>query len=238
MIFFPRKIFRNFTGNFIFLRVIDLDDIEGQTYRNFLGAGAFPKDTKCQPKDSEALLKMLQTNTRCIFTLIQKLRYDKRKNYPVLSTRNDIIVIIDEAHCTQYKDLADNMRTGLPNAQYIAVTGTPLLGSRLLTNKWFRYTVSEYNFKHSIEDGATVPLFYHKRVPEVLLQNDDIKEYFAEILADENINEVNQQKLEKEFATEFGIITRDGRLERIGTDIVYHFPRRGYLGKGMVVTID
>jgi type I restriction enzyme R subunit len=238
MIFFTRKVFRNFTGNFTFLIVTDRLDLDSQIYRNFLGAGAFTKETKCLPKNSEDLRKMLQTNTRYIFSLIQQFRYDKGKQYPQLSDRNDIVVIIDEAHRSQYKDLAENLRTGLPNAQYIAFTGTPLFGSKELTNKWFGKTISEYNFKQSIEDGATVPLFYHKRVPEVLLQNDDINEDLAEILADENINDVNQQKLEREFATEFGIITRDDRLEKIASDIVYHFPRRGYLGKGMVVTID
>ena len=59
------------------------------------------------------------------------------EKYPILSKRDDIIVIVDEAHRTQYKALAENMRTGLPNAQYIAFTGTPLLGSKRLTSQWF-----------------------------------------------------------------------------------------------------
>ncbi len=238
MIFFARKIFRKFTGNYTFLIVTDRDDLDGQIYRNFLGSGAFTKDTKCRPGNSEDLRAMLQTNTRYIFTLIQKFRYDKGKQYPILSKRNDIIVIIDEAHRTQYKDLAENMRTGLPNAQYMAFTGTPLLGSRKLTNDWFGDTVSEYNFKQSIEDGATVPLFYHKRVPEVLLRNDDIDDDLADIVSDENLTEDQQVKLEKEFAQEMSVLKADNRLETIAKDIVYHLPRRGYLGKGMVVGID
>jgi type I restriction enzyme, R subunit len=238
MIFFARKIFRKFTGNYTFLIVTDRDDLDGQIYRNFLGAGVFAKDVKCRPKNSEDLREMLSTNTRYIFTLIQKFRYDKGKQYPILSTRNDIIVIIDEAHRTQYKDLADNMRTGLPNAQYIAFTGTPLLGSRKLTNEWFGSTVSEYNFQQSIEDEATVRLFYHKRVPEVLMQNDDIDEDLAEIVVDENLTVDQQDKLEKEFAQELSVLKADDRLETIARDIVYHFPRRGYLGKGMVISID
>jgi type I site-specific restriction-modification system R (restriction) subunit len=64
------------------------------------------------------------------------------------------------------------MRRGLPNAQYLAFTGTPLLGRERLTNAWFGDYVSEYNFQQSMDDGATVPLFYEKRVPEVLIQND------------------------------------------------------------------
>lgn len=238
MIFFTRKVFRKFTGNFTFLVVTDRDDLDSQIYRNFLNAGAFTKDTKCRPKNSEDLRSMLQTNTRYIFTLIQKFRYPKGQAYPLLSTRNDIIVIVDEAHRTQYKDLAENMRTGLPNAQYIAFTGTPLLGSKQLTQDWFGKTISEYNFKQSIEDEATVPLFYHKRVPEVLLQNNDIDEDLAEIVSDEDLTDDQQAKLEQEFSKEMEVIKRDDRLETIARDIVYHFPRRGYLGKGMVVSID
>lgn len=238
MIFFTRKVFRKFTGNYTFLIVTDRDDLDDQIYRNFLGAGAFPKDTKCRPKNSEELREMLGTNTRYIFTLIQKFRYDKGKEYPVLSPRNDIVVIIDEAHRTQYKDLADNMRAGLPNAQYIAFTGTPLLGSKELTNKWFGKTISEYNFKQSIDDDATRPLFYHKRVPQVLLQNDDINDDLADIVSDENLTDEQQAKLEKEFAQEMNVLKADDRLETIAKDIVYHFPRRGYLGKGMVISID
>jgi len=238
MIFFTRKIFRKFTGNYTFLIVTDRDDLDGQIYRNFLGSGVFPKSTTCRPGNSEDLRAMLQTNTRYIFTLIQKFRYDKGKQYPLLSSRNDIIVIIDEAHRTQYKDLAENMRTGLPNAQYMAFTGTPLLGSRKLTNDWFGETVSEYNFRQSIEDGATVPLFYHKRVPRVLLQNDEINDDLAEIVSDENLTEEQQVKLEKDFAQEMSVLKADDRLESIAKDIVYHFPRRGYLGKGMIVGID
>ncbi|AEE54474.1 type I restriction endonuclease subunit R [Haliscomenobacter hydrossis] len=238
MIFFARKVFRKFTGNFTFLIVTDRDDLDGQIYRNFLGAGAFAKDSKCRPKNSEDLRGMLQTNTRYIFTLIQKFRYPKGQVYPVLSLRNDIIVIIDEAHRTQYKDLAENMRTGLPNAQYMAFTGTPLLGSRKLTHEWFGDNVSEYNFQQSIQDGATVPLFYHKRVPEVLLQNDAIDDDLAEIVSDENLSDEQQAKLEREFGNELSVLKRDSRLETIAKDIAYHFPRRGYLGKGMVIAID
>lgn len=238
MIFFARKVFRKFTGNYTFLIVTDREDLDGQIYKNFLVAGAFAKDSKCRPRNSEELREMLQTNIRYIFTLIQKFLYPQGKAYPVLSYRNDIIVIIDEAHRTQYKDLAENMRTGLPNAQYMAFTGTPLLGSKELTYKWFGETVSEYNFKQSVEDGATVPLFYHKRVPQVLLQNKDLDDDLAEIASDENLTKEQQAKLEKEYAQEMSVLKADDRLETIAKDIVYHFPRRGYLGKGMIVTFD
>ena len=98
-------------------------------------------------------------------------------------------MIVDEAHRTQYAGLAENMRAGLPNANYLAFTGTPLLGRERKTNAWFGDYVSEYNFQQCVDDGATVPLFYEKRVPEVLIQNDDLNEEFYEILEDENLDD-------------------------------------------------
>ncbi|MDD5612753.1 MAG: DUF3387 domain-containing protein, partial [Gallionella sp.] len=133
---------------------------------------------------------------------------------------------------------AENMRTGLPNAQYLAFTGTPLLGRERKTNAWFGGYVSEYNFQQSMDDGATVPLFYEKRVPEVLIQNAELSDEFYEILENENLDEAQQAKLEQRFSTEVEVIKRDDRLEKIAQDIVFHFPRRGYLGKGLVVSLD
>lgn len=238
MVFYTRKIFRKLTGNFSFLVVTDRDDLDGQIYRNFLHTGVIGPKDDVRPRDSAQLRDMLGKNKRVVFTLIQKFRYEKGKDYPLLSDRDDIVVIVDEAHRTQYAGLAENMRAGLPNAAYLAFTGTPLLGRERKTNAWFGDYVSEYNFQQSVEDGATVPLFYEKRVPEVLIQNDDLNEEFAEIIEDENLDEAAQQKLEKRFAQEMAVIKVDDRLDTIARDIVYHFPRRGYLGKGIVISVD
>jgi type I restriction enzyme R subunit len=238
MIFYARKIFRKCTGNYSFLIVTDREDLDGQIYRNFLNTGTVRKAETAQPKDSEQMRRFLGENKRLVFTLIQKFRWPKGQSYPLLSERDDIIVIVDEAHRTQYKSLAENMRVGLPNAQYLAFTGTPLLGRDRKTNEWFGDYVSEYNFSQSMDDGATVPLFYQKRVPEVLNQNEALSDEFYEILEDENLDEAQQEKLERRFATELEVIKRDDRLETIARDIVYHFPRRGYLGKGMVISVD
>ena len=241
MIFYARKIFRRMTGNFTFAVVTDRDDLDGQIYRNFLNTGTVTKAEAAQPKNSEELRQYLGQNKRLVFTLIHKFRYPAGQRYPVLSTRDDIIVIVDEAHRTQYASLAENMRTGLPNANYLAFTGTPLLGrtdKQGKTEAWFGGYVSKYNFQQSMEDGATVPLYYQKRVPEVLNQNENLDEEFAEILEDENLDEAQQQKLEQQFATTMQILKRDDRLDTIARDIVAHFPGRGYLGKGMVISVD
>lgn len=238
MIFYVRKIFRKLTGNFTFVVITDREDLDGQIYRNFLNTSTVQKHEAAQPKNSKEMRKFLGQNKRLVFTLIQKFRYDKGKEYPVLSERDDIVVIVDEAHRTQYRTFAENMRAGLPKAQYLAFTGTPLLGRERKTNAWFGDYVSEYNFQQSMDEGATVPLFYEKRVPEVLIQNEALSEEFYEILEDENLDEAQQAKLEKKFSQEIEVIKRDDRLETIARDIVYHFPRRGYLGKAMVITVD
>ncbi|MBW2561772.1 MAG: type I restriction endonuclease subunit R, partial [Deltaproteobacteria bacterium] len=238
MIFLARKIFHRYTGNYTFVIVTDREDLDGQIYRNFLDTGTVHKNEAARPKDSAEMRDFLGRNKRLVFTLIQKFRFDKGKEYPKLSPRDDIIVIVDEAHRTQYASLAENMRKGLPNAQYFAFTGTPLLGRERKTNAWFGDYVSEYNFIQSVDDGATVPLFYRKRVPEVLNQNENLSDEFYQILEDENLDDKAQEKLEKEYSTEMEVIKRDDRLETIAKDIVAHFPCRGYLGKGMVVSID
>jgi len=238
MIFFSRKISRKFTGNFTFVVVTDREDLDGQIYRNFLDTGSVKKSEAVRPKNSAEMRKYLSLNKRLVFTLIQKFRWDKGKDYPLLTDRGDVIVMVDEAHRTQYKTFAENMRQGLPNAQYIAFTGTPLLGKERKTHRWFGDYVSEYNFAQSVDDGATVPLFYQKRVPEVLVQNENLDDEFYRILEDETLDEHQQARLEKEFAQEIEVIKRDDRLETIARDIVYHFTHRGYLGKGMVISVD
>lgn len=238
MVFYTRKIFRKLTGNFTFVVVTDRDDLDGQIYRNFLYTGVVAPKDDVRPRDSAQLREMLGKNKRVVFTLIQKFRYAKGRDYPLLSDRDDIAVIVDEAHRTQYAGLAENMRAGLPRANFLAFTGTPLLGRDRKTNAWFGGYVSEYNFQQSVEDGATVPLFYEKRVPEVLIQNEDLSEEFAQILEEENLDEQAQEKLEKRFAQEMEVVKREDRLDTIARDIVYHFPRRGYLGKGLVISVD
>lgn len=238
MVFLARKIKRKLEGHYTFLIVTDREDLDDQIYRNFLHAGFVTKSVKCRPKNSRELREMLTENKDCLFTLIQKFRYDKKKEYPLLSERKDIIVFVDEAHRTQYKDLAENMRAGLPNAQFMAFTGTPLFGSKQLTNEWFGSNVSEYNFIQAVQDGATLPLFYQKRLPEVQLENVTFQEDFLEIINSEGLSDDQQERLEKEYARELSVLRSQDRLKKIARDVVSHFIARGYLGKGMVIAVD
>jgi len=238
MVMFARKVKRKLHGNFTFLVITDRDDLDTQIHKNFVRTGVIGEGEECQPKNGKQLREFLQTNKSFIFTLIHKFRYEKGKQYPVLSTRDDIIVLVDEAHRTQYKDLAENMRTALPNANYIAFTGTPLLGAKRLTNQWFGNYVSEYNFAQSVADGSTVPLYYSRRVPSVGLQNDFLDDDVLDIIEEENLNDDETRLLENSASRILEVIKREDRLDKIAQDIAYHFPRRGFLGKGMVVSVD
>lgn len=239
MTMLARKIKHKCIGNFTFLIVTDRDDLDGQIYKTFLRSGFMSAEEKVQPATAAKLREELDTNKSIIFTLIHKFRPPKKgQKYPVINKRDDIIVFVDEAHRTQYKDLAENMRTGLPNAQFFAFTGTPLLGNKRLTNSWFGDYVSEYNFAESIKDNATVPLYYVKRVPEVELQNDFLESDFSEILEDENLTEAEQKRLENYYSQELEVIKRDDRLDAVAQHIVQHFPHRGFKGKGMVIAVD
>lgn len=133
--------------------------------------------------------------------------------------------MVDEAHRTQYKGLAENMRIGLPNAQYIAFTGTPLLRNEL-TKDWFGPYVSEYNFAQSIEDGATVPMFYKKSVPRVEQVNETLVGDAAQILEEENLSAEQQRKLDREYSTLLQVVKREDRLQEIARHIVRHYPYR------------
>lgn len=238
MAMYVNKINRKIDGNYTFLIITDRKDLDDQLYKNFLRTEVISEEYSSQPKNSSELREVLKTNVDFIFTLIHKFRYDKTKDYPILSERDDIVVIVDEAHRSQYKDLAENMRTGLPNAQYIAFTGTPLLGSERLTNQWFGDYVSEYNFSQAIEDGSTVPLYYSRRVPSVELINTDLDDDYLEIIENENLSPEEEERLSKRYASTQEVLKRDSRLEVVARDIAQHFPSRGYLGKAMVVSID
>ncbi|ALS38448.1 type I restriction enzyme R subunit [Enterococcus rotai] len=238
MVMYVRKIRRKFAGNYTFLLVTDRNDLDSQLIKNFVRTGVVEDTNMVKPKSGLQLRKLLKSNISMIFTTIQKFRYDKYKEFPLLSERKDIIVIVDEAHRTQYKNLAENMRKGIPNAQYIAFTGTPLLGSKQLTYDYFGNPVSEYTFNDSINDGATVPLFYTKKVPTVNLNNDLLNDEFLDIIDKEELTEEERKKLENKYRSSLNVMKRDDRLDEVAQYIVKHFPKRGFLGKGMVISVD
>ncbi len=240
MVFFSQKVLRKLPGNWTFLIITDREDLDGQIYRNFASTGAVLEDEKSVRAQSAEHLKTLLNSEdhRYLFTLIQKFRTETGETYPKLSDRSDIIVITDEAHRSQYDQFALNMRNALPNAAFIGFTGTPLMAGEERTKQVFGDYVSIYNFKQSIDDGNTVPLYYENRIPELQLTNPNLTDDMAEIIDSAELDEDQEQKIEREFAREYQLITREDRLERIAEDIVAHFMGRGVLAKAMAISID
>lgn len=240
MVFFTRKIMRSLPGDWKFVIVTDRIDLDDQIYKNFASVGAVTEPEQAIRADSkEDLQHLLRENHRYVFTLIHKFHSRDDEPFPVLSEDDDIIVITDEAHRTQYDKLAMNMRKALPNAAFIGFTGTPLIkGENEKTREVFGDYVSVYDFKQSIDDGATVPLYYENRIPELQLSNENLNEELGEILDEAMLNEKQEEKLEREFRREYHLLTREDRLRTIAKDIVDHFLNRGYLGKAMVISVD
>ncbi len=241
MVFFARKVKRKVPGNFSFLVITDRDDLDTQIHKTFIRCDVIGSKEECRPATSEKLRGYLKSNTPFVFTLIHKFRLDKKKDekkFPLLSDRDDIIVLVDEAHRTEYADLAENMRLALPNANYVAFTGTPLLGTKRLTNQWFGNYVSIYDFKQSVDDGSTVSLYYSRRVPEVGLENNFLDDDVIDVIEQNDLNEKEATLVEDSHSKILEVIKREDRLKKIAKDIAHHFPRRGFLGKGMVVCVD
>lgn len=238
MIFFSNKIFRKILGNYTFLIVTDRIDLDGQIYKNFEKTGAIT-EPNIRAKSARHLKRLLKEDHRHIFTLIHKFQTDiEENNFPVLSNRDDIIIICDEAHRTQYGNLALNLRTALPNASFIAFTATPLFIEDEKTRQVFGDYISIYNFKQSVLDRATVPLYYINRKPEVEVVNRNLNPQILKLIKEADLDEDEIEKLRKKYPNEFQIITEDSRLDVIAKDIVDHFMGRGYKGKAMVVSID
>jgi type I restriction enzyme R subunit len=237
MVFFAQKVLRKVPGNWTFVIVTDRRDLDDQIYSAFQDSGAVTAG-HVQAESGEHLRELLGENHRYVFTLIQKFRTDRGEAYPVVSERSDIIVITDEAHRSQYDTFALNMRNALPNASFLGFTGTPLMAGEERTREVFGDYVSIYDFKASIDDGATVPLFYENRIPELQLTNEDFNEDMERILEEAELDEAQERKLAREFSREYHLVTRTDRLDRIARDIVDHFMGRGFDGKAMVVSID
>jgi type I restriction enzyme R subunit len=242
MIFFSQKVLRKVPGNWTFVIVTDRRELDDQIYGNFTSTGVITEKRKKEEgphaTSSAHLRRLLSEDHRYVFTLIHKFRTERGERHPVLSERADIIVITDEAHRTQYDTLALNMRTALPNASFLAFTGTPLIVGEEKTREVFGDYISIYDFRQSMEDGATVPLYYENRTPELQLTNENLNEDMERLLEEAELDDEQEKKLEREFAREYHLITRDDRLEAVAEDIVEHFTGRGFQGKAMVVCID
>lgn len=239
MVFFAQKVLRRLEGNWTFVVVTDRVELDDQIAKTFktVGAVSEAEGETCHAASGAHLRELLRGNHRYVFTLVHKFQTPE-----ALTDRADVIVLTDEAHRSQYDTLALNMRAALPRALFLAFTGTPLIAGEERTREVFGDYVSIYDFQQSVEDGATVPLFYENRTPELQLVNPDLNDDIYRLIEDADLDAEQEQKLEKVLGRQYHLITRDDRLETVARDIVRHFLGRGTLGarigKAMVVSID
>jgi type I restriction enzyme R subunit len=235
MVFYAQKILRKIPGNWTFVIVTDrveLDDQIAKTFKACHAVSAVEADN-CHAQTGAHLRELLRGNHRYVFTLIHKFQAPE-----LLCDRRDVVVLTDEAHRSQYDTLALNMRAALPNALFLAFTGTPLIAGEERTRDVFGDYVSIYDFQQSVEDGATVPLYYENRTPALHLKNPDLNDDLYDLIEEADLDENSQRRFERELGRQYQLITRDDRLEAIAKDIVQHFLGRGFQGKAMVVSID
>ena len=239
MVAFTRKVRRKLGGNFTFLVLTDRDDLDTQIYKTFAGCGVVDHDRDpCRAGSGEDLRRLLGEHKSHVFSLIQKFHQDVNPAAGY-SRRDDVIVISDEAHRTQYGTLALNLRNALPNAGYIGFTGTPLFKDDEITRQVFGDYVSTYDFQRAVEDGATVPLYYDARGDELGVAVDDLNERIAAKLEELETDDVDvAQRLERELRRDYHVITAGRRLEQVARDFVRHYSAAWETGKAMLVCID
>lgn len=239
MVFFTRKVHRTLGGNFTFLICTDRDDLDTQIYKTFAGCGLVDNDSDpCRASSGHHLRELLDAHKAYVFTLVQKFNQDVDPEDPY-NTREDIIVITDEAHRTQYGLFSLNMRNALPNASYMGFTGTPLFKDDQITRRVFGDYVSTYDFQRAVEDKATVPLYYDSRGEKLGIATYDLNERIAKKLEELELEDADvEQRLERELKREYHIITADKRLEQVAKDFVIHYSTAWESGKAMFICID
>ena len=239
MVFFTRKIHRKLGGNFTFLILTDREDLDTQIYKTFAGCGIVDNDRDpCRASSGDHLSRLLAQHKSHIFSLIQKFNQvvNPDEGY---TRRDDVIVITDEAHRTQYGTLSLNMRNALPKASYIGFTGTPLFKDDEITRRVFGEYISTYDFQRAVEDKATVPLYYDARGDKLGVAVGDLNERIAEKLEELETEDIDvEQRLEKELKRDYHIITADKRLDQVARDFVLHYSKAWETGKAMLVCID
>lgn len=250
MVFLTEKIHRKLSASWSFVIITDRTELDDQIASTYTNCGRANSKTD-QAKNGAALRSMLRDqNRRYVFGLIQKYRERVTEHY---SDRDDIIVISDEAHRTQYGRLAQNMRNGLPRAKFLGFTGTPLIeaAEKQLTREVFGEYVSIYDFQRAVADGATLPLFYENAGEKLKIidpsVSDRIEQHInaAKMAAtlDDPWTDEKEEKLYRELARDYPILTAPTRLDKVAQDFVNHYHQRWRVvenggGKAMMVCLD
>ncbi len=236
--------------------VTDRNDLDGQLFGVFAGSGGLLGESPKQAETKDDLRKLLEDipSGGIIFTTIQKFAKKKEEHkFPQLTSRENIIVICDEAHRSQYGfkaridsktgeikyGLARGLRDALPNATFLAFTGTPISFADKNTQSVFGHYISIYDIQQAVEDKATVPIYYESRQAKLELKKDAIPIIDSreeEIFASEDELPENYKKKSKWAALE-KLVGSPPRLKQIAQDLVKHYEKRCEIqpGKALVV---
>ena len=238
MVFLARKIKRtNGLKDSTIVVVTDRIDLDKQIFGTF--NRTLSKITTPVRADKIEYMKKLLSNPQpqIIMTTIQKFQneteekavlFDGKKTiqkyaveYPVLSTKQNIIVLADEAHRSQYKDTASNMRIALPNAVFIGFTGTPIDKEDKSTKRTFGEYIDKYSIKSAVDDGATVKIVYEGRRPDLQVVGESLEELFDEAFDDKSDEE--KAAIKQKYATKRAIVESEGRINDIVVDLLHHY---------------
>ncbi|MDE1818365.1 MAG: type I restriction endonuclease subunit R [Thaumarchaeota archaeon] len=184
--------------------------------------------------------KLAVPSGKIIFTTIQKFQVTEeeregRVHYPRISDRRNIIILADEAHRSQYKKMARNLQTALPNALRVGFTGTPIDLEDRSTTDVFGEVISSYKIPDAVRDNATVQIVYEGRRVDLHLLNKFIGEDFNEITSD--LSEDQSEFLAKKWSDVKKLVEDPDRVQKIAKDVVEHFNARKkqWRGKAMLV---
>lgn len=237
MLFYARKVLKaKELENPLLLFITDRNNLDEQLYGVF---AALPIVKQARSiKDLQRTIKT--TAGGIIFATIQKFGKKKAEEYPFLTDRKNLIVIADEAHRSQYKNLAENLRKAMPNASFMGFTATPIDLKDRSTTLVFGDHISIYSMNKARTHDVVVPIYYEARLAQLHLTNEFIDEEFEEISEPVAMDPETKETLKKKYARLERLMMAEERLQKIAKDIVNHFNRRveEFKGKAMIVTIS
>ena len=224
----------------------DRNDLDDQLFGTFARCHELLRQPPVQAESRADLRAKLAVDVGgVVFTTIQKFFPDEKGDaHPVLSERRNIVVIADEAHRSQYDFIdgyARHMRDALPNASFVGFTGTPIELQDANTRAVFGDYISIYDIQRSVEDKATVPIYYESRLARLSLDESErpsIDPDFEEATEGEEVD--RKEKLKTKWAQLEAVVGAEQRLALVAQDIVTHFEERieALDGKAMVVCMS
>ena len=246
MLFYAARIVRHpVMQNPTLVVLTDRNDLDDQLFGQFQRCHEILGQTPVQADGRDKLRELLAVASGgVVFTTIQKFLPEKDAKLPALSTRQNIVVIADEAHRSQYgmiDGVARHMRDALPNASFIGFTGTPIEKTDANTRAVFGDYVSIYDIQRAVADKATVLIYYESRIAKLSLNAAALPKLdaeFAEITEAEE--EYGREKLKTKWAALEALVGDPKRVKLVVADLVQHFERRWEAmdGKAMIVCMS